>query len=158
MRAYGIVTFCDDIRFEQQNKLSLIGCYTHGLVIYQTLPVTLPKLGMLIQVRYPPKRLEDRKLVIYAPGEKEPFYNIDLAGDPEDFNVGSFFAERDIEKDNNEGVERQRAFVMPLIFSPFLVRKEGALRVRILQGEEILRVGALQISSQPITPNPAQSS
>lgn len=44
-----IAQFCDDIRQEIGNKYSLMGCYGHEMII-EKLPVSLPKLGILVNV------------------------------------------------------------------------------------------------------------
>lgn len=46
------VTYCDDIRQEVGNKRSLIGVYTRDLFV-QAIPVTLPKLGIVVSILTP---------------------------------------------------------------------------------------------------------
>jgi hypothetical protein len=40
--------FCDDIRFEIGNKLSLMGVYNADLIIPDKFPALLPKLGIVV--------------------------------------------------------------------------------------------------------------
>ena len=49
---YLTVTFCDDIRHEVGNKMSLIGCY-QGELMVETAPTALPKLCALIAATTP---------------------------------------------------------------------------------------------------------
>lgn len=157
MQPYGISVFCDDIRFEQQNKLSLIGCYNQGLILYQPPPIVLPKFCIYVQVRFPVELQSAKKLIVYMPGEDQPFFNMDIPGDPEHFKLDSLFKDHDQEKDTKEDIQRQRAFIVPLSFSPFPIAKEGTIRVRMVHGSEILRVGALAVVHQKAPPAPPSS-
>jgi len=44
--------FCDDVRQEIGNKISLIGCYTDELIV-DRLPASLPKLAVHVRVTAP---------------------------------------------------------------------------------------------------------
>jgi hypothetical protein len=48
-------TFCDDIRVEQGNKFSIMGCYDQTLLVSE-FPITLPKLCFVIVARTPTDR------------------------------------------------------------------------------------------------------
>lgn len=56
---------CDDIRFEQGNKISLIGVYTEGILVPR-LPITLPKL-CLSQTVFDANNIRKIRLVLKGP-------------------------------------------------------------------------------------------
>jgi len=149
MTPYGVSIFCDDIRFEQQNKFSLIGCYGPELIIYAPPPVGLPKLGILVQARFPLERLPTIKLNIFMPDEKEPFYTQELLQEEQDFKPSEAF-QRDT--DAAKDIEGQRALIFPFVFTPFVVSRTGYIRVRMLYGDSTIRVGSLKVSYQPAAP------
>lgn len=43
------VNYCDDIRFERGDKISLIGVYGPNMIV-PTFPITLPRLCMFLQI------------------------------------------------------------------------------------------------------------
>lgn len=45
--------YCDDIRHETGNKLTLVGCYGSDLLVQHLPPVTLPKLCVYVRVFTP---------------------------------------------------------------------------------------------------------
>lgn len=50
---YGTTVFCDDIRHEIGNKLTLVGCYTGVITFPNKAPSTLPTLGALTTIAVP---------------------------------------------------------------------------------------------------------
>jgi hypothetical protein len=148
MLPYGICTFCDDIRFEQQNKMSLIGCYGPELILYQTPPIALPKLCFYVQVRARPGRLQATKTLIYLPDEQEPFFTHEIKEEEHASNSPT-------DLDTTDDLEHQRGIILPFVFSPFLIAKTGFIRVRMLFGSERIRLGALKITCQVPSENTA---
>jgi hypothetical protein len=141
MEPYGTTIFCDDIRDELGGKLSLIGVYGPDLIIDAPFPALLPKLGILVNARIPIDRtISGLRLIIYAPGDADNVPSVDTElpwhppntaqelGDPPfpDAVVSHNFAGR-------------------LLLSPFVIKEEGYVRVRLICGDETIRVGALQI-------------
>jgi hypothetical protein len=61
--------FCDDIRQEVGNKLSLIGCYP-GTIQVERLPAMLPKLCAMVKVYTPLERPFTRLAVRIVRGEQ----------------------------------------------------------------------------------------
>jgi hypothetical protein len=141
MAIYGISTFCDDIRFEQQNKISLIGCYGAEIIIYHAPPVALPKLGIAISIRMPLDVATDRTLMIFRPHETEPFYTFKLPEDPSPPSAPNLEDEPDL--------VLGKGMLLPLLFSPIGFERSGNLRVRLKVGEELYKIGAIRITFQP---------
>ncbi|MGA2817365.1 MAG: hypothetical protein ABSE67_13895 [Xanthobacteraceae bacterium] len=141
---YGVSIFCDDIRFEQQNKISLVGCYGPEMVVYSAPPFVLPKLGILLQARFPMERLPSVHVKIYMPEEEEPFFTQEISKEEEHFvpRANAFKPEKP------EDLNILRGLAFPFLFSPFIIQKEGHIRVRLLFGSEIVRVGGLRVISQ----------
>lgn len=147
MLPYGISYFCDDIRFEQQNKFSLIGCYGSELILFQKPPIILPKLCIFIQVRAEPERYPAIKIVVFPPGKNEALFVHEQKPDEQDFQISQEF------ENSKEEIKPQRALLLPLIFSPFVIENLGFVRVRLHYGGDIIRLGALQIRYQEQSQN-----
>ena len=82
----GDCIFCDDIRFEQQNKFSLIGCYGADLIVSATPPFAIPKLGVLVKATLPLGAVSSFSILFYNPEEDTPFYSREEKGDTEDYD------------------------------------------------------------------------
>ncbi len=145
MSTYGISLFCDDIRFEQQNKISLIGCYGHEMLIAIPPPISIPKLGILVQIRSPAEKLPERTLLVYGPQSEEPFFKMEVGPNEEQEFVPQINPDDVYEVDS----VRLRGAIIPLVFSPFLIEKEGVIRVRMMCGSERVRLGGLRITHRP---------
>jgi hypothetical protein len=150
MLPYGVSYFCDDIRFEQQNKFSLIGCYGPELILFQKPPVVLPKLCILVQIRTAPERYPAIKIIVYPPGREEPLFLHEQEEEKQDFQISKEI------QDTKEEIQPQRAILVPLMFAPFIIENSGFIRVRLHYGPEIIRIGALQIKyqEQPVIGSP----
>lgn len=149
MEPYGLTYFCDDIRFEQQNKFSLIGCYGSELFLFEKPPVSLPKLGLMIQVRMPPTKSPALKLIVYPSGKDEPIFAHEIA-EEKDFQAPPPTPA----PGTNEPPAPQRILMLPLILSPFVIEQLGFVRVRMLYGTKTIRLGALEIKHQePVAPS-----
>ena len=143
MEPYGVTFFCDDIRFEQQNKMTLIGCYGPEMLIYQEPPITLPKLGIVVQARFPLGQLPGINVKMYMPGQDEPFHTQELSKAEETYQPTEEF---DPNPTDPAGLIGQRGMAYPFLFSPFTIPAVGYLRVRLAFNSEVLRVGALKVT------------
>jgi hypothetical protein len=137
----GVTTFCDDIRFEQGNKLSLMGCYDREMLIYGALPTVLPKLGFLVQLRLPSGHASPSRLAIYLPGnDDKPAFEMDLGAASED----------NIEKSKAPplpGTTNILATNVPVLLSPLPIECDGLIKVRVQCGSETIKCGTLAIKS-----------
>jgi hypothetical protein len=146
MDAYGTVIFCDDIRFEQQGTYSLIGCYGPEIRIPADFPVTLPKLGILVQLRIPPKdQKSNLKIGIFVPGttaDGGPTILYDLAkpqAAPGTTEGGAATSDSEMVMYMNH----------PLLYSPFNLPSTGAILVRLFIDEKSTLLGSLNIEHVP---------
>lgn len=129
-----VALFCDDVRQEQGNKYSLMGCYGDELII-ERLPALLPRLGVQLRAITPTDR-PFKKLVFRA------FLNDEL------------LAEIDVPKEQLTAAmelvaskeDAQRLTVMAIMgFSPLPISEDSKLRIEAETEDEILRGGALKI-------------
>lgn len=145
MDAYGTVIFCDDIRFEQQGTYSLIGCYGPEIRIPAEFPVTLPKLGILVQLRIPPKDQKSiLKIGIFVPG---------TTADGGATILYDLAKPQALPKTSSAAAASDTEMVMymnhPLLYSPFNLPSPGAIIVRLFIDEKSTLLGSLNIEHVP---------
>lgn len=157
MSPYGVSTFCDDIRFELQNKISLIGCYGSELILHDRPPIVLPKMGILIHVRTPPERLPSIKITVTAPGMGDPIFVFERPPETEELESTA------LQKWEAQGIDTtdiapQRGVMIPAVFSPLHIAKIGFLKVRMDYGDQKgIRIGSLLVKFQELA-NPSPTS
>ena len=111
------VVYCDDIREEVRNKISLIGCYSADLVVPK-FPVALPKLCMHISAVTPISRPFERLKI-------RVFVNDELSGEI-DMPPASF------EGQSSQVIPHEAtrmAVAAVVILSPAAVSEAGMIRV-----------------------------
>jgi hypothetical protein len=150
---FGAAVFCDDIRFEMGNKISLVGAYPQGLQIPHdlNLPVMLPKLGIIVfwneDIRVHPRSI--RFKAFYAPLNDDPF-NEDggtLLGESMEYKFGD-------ELLPPTGMilvpgAAAKSVVSVMILSPVTLPYEGKIRVRAYRDDEVRLVGAMSVTKMP---------
>ena len=125
------VNYCDDIRSEVGNKTSLIGIYGSDLVVPEV-PTVLPKLCIFAQ--------------IYGEPEKQFDDDIELRVTFDDQLISSNKASpRSAPIKPKQFASLKFTFIM----SPFLIEKEGILRVRAYFKGQEHKAGALKIRTVP---------
>ncbi len=154
MFPFGFTIFCDDIRYELQNKLSLVGCYGVEMLVHDNAPVMLPKLGMLVQARLPFEKMPPVKLNIYAFDEETPIHTADLSTGEEAFDAEAVL--KNMTKTSDSMPHRVLAY--PFILAPFVIPKSGFVKARIQYGEQTVRAGSLKITLVPTPDAPKTSS
>lgn len=140
---FAVTTFCDDIRYELQNKISLSGVYGGDLISAVPPPFILPRFGVFLQVRLPLKKTPAIDLSMYMPEAAEPFYTRRLYEAEEAFEIDKEF-EEELKKIPDS--IPARLFNVPLLFTSLTVPATGTLRVRIMCGSERVRADSLRIS------------
>jgi hypothetical protein len=142
MVPFGTAVFCDDIRFELFNKVSLIGVYGYELMLLGSFPTSLPKLGIFTAVRFHKTRsISGVRMLVYFPGDSEaaPSHSQDIpiqlspdqypSADPAEYPDPSEYY----------------GFNHPFLFSPVVVRQAGYIRVRAIAGDTVVKVGSLKL-------------
>jgi len=109
--------FCDDIRSEVGNKLTLVGCYSADLLLTH-LPTTLPKFGVHVRM-YTPVSQPVLSLRLRV------FLNAEMLGElAVDSDQLAQSANADVPADAN-----WRVMTAVLMLTPFNVTEAGDLRV-----------------------------
>jgi hypothetical protein len=129
--------FCDDIRQEVGNKVSLMGCYGTKMFLAK-FPVVLPKLCIQVQVTTPINKPFER-LVIRVLRDDEPI--AELSAEVEKFKKASVAPAW-------ARWQHMRAF---MVLSPFQVDAPCKLRVRAETEDGTVDSGAFSIEEPPTT-------
>lgn len=129
---FAITQFCDDIRQEVGNKVSLMGCYSGELLVEQ-FPVVLPKLCAQIKVVTPRSEPFER-LVLRA------YLNDDLLGEVELPVEQANKALRSIDP-----AAKRMTFGAVMTFAPFVIEKEGSIHIEAESEEGTLKAGRMRL-------------
>ncbi len=137
----GVSLFCDDIRFEQGNKMTLVGCYGPEMIISGPIPAIIPKLGILVQVRLPAGSSAASKILVYFPTSKddEPAIVVDI-GAPNEATISA--------SQNNLGSDLVPLLStnVPLLLGPMLITQGGLIKVRVECGADVIKAGTLRVT------------
>lgn len=140
----GTTIFCDDIRFEQANKFSLMGIYGPELVLFAPFPTLLSKLGLYTTVSFKrPTKIDVVSFQIYFPGDEgdAPTFTQDLPWnlDSEKFPVPDPIQFPD--PANFFSVQQH------IILGHVTIKSSGYMRVRIRDKDRLIKAGSLKIRS-----------
>lgn len=149
MEPLGITLFCDDIRFEQNQKITFVGAYGPEMLVFGNLPAVLPKLGFYVQIRLPPDSAKPSRVNIYFPDSKDDEPAVTAEISPPD--------ENEVEKTKKglgAGTIAILATNIPIVISPAVINSEGLIKVRVVCGDTILKAGTLKITriDAPLSP------
>jgi hypothetical protein len=141
---FGHAIFCDDIRMEVGNKLTYAGCYFGVMFLNSDFPATISRF--CVAVEYSQRRekvILPIKFVIFLPG------------DPEDKPSIEFGLPAEV---NEKVLEDMKANTIALGGSPDIatfsaqigigglsIAQPGAIKVRAVRGDELVRLGTLRI-------------
>jgi len=143
---YLAVTFCDDIRHEVGNKMSLIGCY-QGELMVETAPTALPKLCALIAATTP---------------KDKPFKTLTIRVMKDDAELARLeIPEADlteVAQNNIDATATRKSISTALMFAPFVIDKPSVLRVLAMteEGEMIGPRLLIKVQSMLSTLEPAK--
>ena len=146
MNRFAYVIFCDDIRNESGNKLSLMGVY-NGQMFIQSMPTLLPKLGMSMKLfTSADKPVTTLGVRLISSAQDAPVLSIDMP--PDDIKSGQREAIKSANEIKGDGEPRiEIGFVA--VLPPFQVAQPMSLKAIIIaDGEEIV-AGRLHISLPP---------
>jgi hypothetical protein len=149
--AYGYTIFCDDIRMEVANKLTFVGIYTGQFVIYtDVLPVVIPKLGMSITYRQRHDRMVfPVQFRVFFPWAPETPMVIDT---PDQLVQSSVEGASALSERSGEVAFVTTTFNFGL--SPFVIGSPGIIKVRAVRGDDLVRLGGMEILVQSASENP----
>jgi hypothetical protein len=143
---FGYTVFCDDIRREISDKITLVGVYTGDLQLQADTPATLTSLSMLINYfERPGESTEAVKICVFVPGDnpEKPRVNFDL---PPDF--------REIDHQDKDTDDPINGVSLQITLVGFEVPEVGHIRVRAFRGQDEIRIGSLRILSKPASEEP----
>lgn len=140
---FGHATFCDDIRFEADGKITFVGTYTGTMFVRGAFPATLPKFGIFIEFRQRRSVFDPNLSIrVFMPDDTDEKASIEV--DAKEFAAAAVAqAAEQASKDEQE--LPYIALNSPAIFAPFTINQPGALKVRILRRDELHRIGTLRI-------------
>lgn len=140
---FGYTIFCDDIRFEQGGKRSLIGVYHGELIVFANPPVALPRLALAIQYfERPEESAAPLEILVRASWADEPLIKfttdaVELRNAPRPIDPGK----------NQEDV--RVGLVWNLNLTPLPLPQAGIIKVRALRGDLEVKLGSLLITFRP---------
>jgi len=139
-------TYCDDIRQELGNKLSLMGCY-QGELIVSRVPVALPKLCVYVSVWTPKEQPFKSLMIRIVQGDDVELARIEL---PE-----TGLAEAAQIRDETA---TRKAVSTAIAFAPFVIEKSTSLRLvatteegEIIGPRLLIKVAPGQVPAVPPT-------
>ncbi len=136
---YGHAVFCDDLREEAGNKLSYMGTYRGLLISATPLPSVLAKFVVIANFSEPmADPVMDLTVRIYGPGQEDddvPLFEMTIPA-ADSAKVG-LVADTPVEN-------QRRELMVPVTFAPFPAAA-GKIRVQVIRGDEIHRIGSLLI-------------
>lgn len=143
--AYGITTFCEDIRLELNGQITFVGVFTQGLHVTE-LPATIPKLGIYVSIVVPRSDPIDRLVTkIYFPGDNptEPSWISEA-------EIGEVMRKRPHLNEAREAffdpdVEMPHKLDQNVLLSPVTIKLEGYIKVRIEIAGRLIKAGTLKV-------------
>jgi hypothetical protein len=139
---YGFSTFCDDIRREEGNKLTFVGVYTGDLIVHGEFPATLAKFAISVSYRVwgdDPYR-GDVQLMIFLPGDSKDVPTI----------KGIIALNQLKEEPDPAKAHQFHRLEMQFLFSPLRLKEPGAIKVRALHDNKIIKLGTIRVTkNQP---------
>jgi hypothetical protein len=134
----GYTIFCDDIRQEVGNKCSLMGVYGPEMYLSQPFPSGLPRMGFHVVFKEDlAAPLKDMTLCIFLPGDPDstPTYRADIERSSMKIEPS----------DLTPGPSTWRLMSLNVILTPVALKQEGRIKVRMLIGDDVVKLGALGV-------------
>lgn len=135
--------FCDDIRHEVGNKLSLIGVY-NGQMYVQQFPVTIPKLCLVAMLVTPAARVP-KNIKIRVLKDSEPLVELDAT--PE--YLQQLVNAREPTAPRPKGTERVNTSQAQVCLNSLVIERPTVLRVVAITDVGEVRSVGLQVQLPP---------
>lgn len=137
MSRYAHVIYCDDIRNEIGNKLTLVGVY-QGALVASPIPALLPKLCVVLTLHTPKERMFEQVSVVGTYDDQEAF-RMELSKEELD----------SITADLPPPSADTKSYEMTLMatLTPFQIETTGTLKLEIIADGEQLRCSSLSIKA-----------
>lgn len=140
--AFGSAIFCDDIRYEEGGKQTLVGAYANAIFLHGDFPFVLPKFA--IAIRYS-ERLDvfgkhRVQLKVFLPGADDPAIEGELPVVQASKNLDQTpFLRPDLPAPEHAHLG------FSIMFAPLTLAGEGEIRVEALRDGEMIRLGKLRV-------------
>jgi hypothetical protein len=141
---YGYSLFADDLRREEAGKITLVGLYGTEMIVFRSLPATLPKLALSVTyIERPDESDEPLELVVYFPGDSDdaPSHRTHLTAE----TLNEFRKKHTLEP---EADDPRMILRLDAVFSPLQLKQEGYIRVRMIRGDTEIMLGSLRVRSK----------
>jgi hypothetical protein len=138
---FGSTIFCDDIRFENTNKLIAIGIYNSGVQIGGSFPFQMKSFAMLIN--YSERigtQTEQVKIQVFFPSIADPLIEVQLPSE-------QFRLMAEPNKDPNAFKANFHTAVLPIVMGPVMLAEKGVIKVIARIGDRVQRLGVLRIDA-----------
>ena len=139
MKSYGTTVFCDDIRDEVTGKKTYVGVYQQDMIIAGGFPAIIPQFALAITYLEPiDTEARPVSIKVFVPSEE---------GDGDIAVEIELPIDRDqaIKDSDRDPLSLYRGHVLSFRISPFLIPKEGYVKVRAFSDNEEIRLGSLRI-------------
>jgi hypothetical protein len=124
--------FCDDIRNETGNKISLMGIYAGNMIFSTPPPVVIPKFGIVL-------------LVISDIGDEPDRMTITVSVPPEQTELLKWEVQKPSQIEHTEGATKLQIRAL-LTLGPLQITEQGSIEVIVDTGRETIRAGRLPIN------------
>lgn len=135
-----LAQFCDDIRYEVGNKVTLVGLY-NGTLFLQEFPALIPRFGINLLVDSPLEEPVSTVVVRVEKGDEiilQTAFDVPRQANQENLQIG-------------HDQPTRRTFAMQMTLPPITITSPCMLRVMVvLDGVECV-AGKLRIAATPIT-------
>lgn len=139
---WGFSLFCDDLRSEYGGKVSIMGLYNSDLIFQSTLPFTVPKLTILVMVYLAAGQpAESMTINVFLPGDAQDTPSITFAIPAHNLPAIPLPPGPALEPDQQSLAH----YRFPITLQPFVVNKEGYIKVRIVRAGMTFNFGSLRI-------------
>ncbi len=140
---YGYTVFCDDIRQEMNHKTMILGIYSGDIIVNDEPPTLMEKL--VFSVSYfekPGESDEPLQLLIFSPGDADdaPSVRLDM---PSDWRHETKLVDQDAD-------DPRIGFTMVLTMAPFKIAQTGYLKVRMVRGDTMVRLGSIRVTTRAL--------
>jgi hypothetical protein len=142
--SWGFSLFCDDLRPEIGGKFSIMGIYQNDMVFPPgaVFPLLIPKFCILIKYYEVPHSIkEDLEVRVFFPGDEENSPSIKMPLPRAVIEETGLDTPYPLESDQ----ERINNMTFPLTISPFTVKQNGWVKVRMAYGESVVNLGSLML-------------
>jgi hypothetical protein len=139
----GYTIFCDDIRQEIGNKQSLMGIYGTEMHVHKPFPTAMHRMGFHIVLREDlDAPLTNMTLCIFLPGDEKdkPTYKAEI-----ERSAGQIPP-----PPPNSDPSTRRMFALNVVLNPVVLKEPGHIRVRMLVGNEEVKLGSLVVKQGEI--------